>query len=222
MVSISCRQTADAAAIEGKHAEVMLGHDWRGEQEGSVKQPDSMRNMQQYTKGSMRLRNRSCDVGSMVVRLQLNKAENAGAESAVAKSEWSSMPRNVQPNRRLIFPCAVHTPLWRFPTALIRGSASLLHLRPNPNEVADHRFRGHGSGTPAASLPGRAKQRIECFVKFCDFDEFAKLFAGLRSAGLTGPVLTQGENTCGNGDGTPQISVILYTKAAGFENGPIF
>jgi len=69
----------------------MLGHGWRGEQEGSVKRPDSMRNMQQYTHGSTRLWGRSCDVESVVVHLQLNEAENAGAESAIAKSEWSSM-----------------------------------------------------------------------------------------------------------------------------------
>ena len=49
-----------------------------------------MRNMQQYTHGSTTLRSRSCDVETVVVHFQLDEAENAGAESAVAKSEWSS------------------------------------------------------------------------------------------------------------------------------------
>jgi hypothetical protein len=56
-----------------------------------VKRPGSIRNMQQYTQGSTRLWSRSCDVESVVVHLQLNEAEIADAEPAVAKSEWSSM-----------------------------------------------------------------------------------------------------------------------------------
>jgi len=61
-----------------------------GEQEGLVKRPGLMRNMQQYTHGSTTLRSRSCDVESVVVHLQLDEAENAGAESAVAESEFTS------------------------------------------------------------------------------------------------------------------------------------
>lgn len=54
----------------------MLGHDWKGEQEGSGKRPDLIRNMHQYPHCSTMLQSRSCDVESIVVNLQLNKAKS--------------------------------------------------------------------------------------------------------------------------------------------------
>jgi len=52
-----------------------------------VKRLDLMRNVQLYMHSSTRLRNRSYNIESVVVYLQLDEAENAGARPAVAKSK---------------------------------------------------------------------------------------------------------------------------------------
>ena len=56
------RQAADAAAIEGKQAEVVLWHGWKGEQDGLAKQPDLISKMQQHAYGSTGLQSRFCGV----------------------------------------------------------------------------------------------------------------------------------------------------------------